>query len=76
MKKMLEEKHIDLDDKVLIKRALEYSMSCAIKGVINVGQPVRTDYGWEFNVSTDRDQTASLRFTKDGQPSFWELTSR
>lgn len=69
-------KEVTIDDALLMSRAIDYAKDCGMKGTISSSTPVQAEYGWEITVQNEKGVTASLRFTKDGLPSYWEVTSR
>ncbi len=68
--------HDDAIVEKVLERAVTYAKENGLKGEITVSIPNKYDYGYELEVCDERGKTAFVRFTNEGEPRMWEMTSR
>lgn len=58
------------------RRALEWARECGMEGEIKVTDPQKEYFGWTVHLQDSFGKSAQARFTKEGNPSMWEMVSR
>jgi hypothetical protein len=55
------------------RRVVDYAIENGMSRSLNVSEPKQEYFGWTVIVSDDQGRVASVRFTKEGSPSMWEM---